>query len=197
MSPQNSAIPLDSITLGRLEKVDGAENMGGMTTKAYLFLNKQIASWPTEKANPANPADLVTLEGNVVMVDGKYAVEVEPVIDSSEFKYENQGEPEGQSFHPVAAFKLPGATVEDKMGWARILNNTLGAYVAIDNYGKRIWMGNENRPVSFKPSGSTGAKPADFSHMVIEVHWDAFAPGYIYNGSIPLSATETIPEIAS
>lgn len=197
MSPINNVIPLDDLTLGKLEKVDGAENMGGMTTKAFIFLNKQIATWPVEKANPSKPADLATLEGNVVMVAGKYAIEVEPVIDSSEYKYDNQGEPEGHSFHPVAAYKLPGATVDEKMGWARILNNSLGAHVNIDNFGNRIWMGSENRPCSFKVSGSTGAKPSDFSHMVVEVHWDAFAPGYIYNGSIPLSATETIPEIAS
>lgn len=199
MCPQNSAIPIDEMTLGHITKVDGAQNMGGMTTKGYIFLDSHIEAWPAPKTVGAGsgPEDLVELEGNVTMVAGKYAIEVTCVIDKSSLQFDNQGEPEGQSFHPVAKFSLPGATIPAKMGWAQILNNTLGAFCFIDNYGNRIWFGDENRQASFKPSGNTGAKPADFSEISYEVSWDSFSPAKIYYGAIPLSVSEIVPAVES
>lgn len=193
----NSIIPIDEISLAGVLKPDGHENMGGMTIQGYIAIRGHIDSYPQLKADPALVDDLVKLEGNYEMKAGKYFIPVEAIIRTSQHSYENQGEPEGQSFLQKGMFKIKGATKAQSMGYARMLNNSQGVFIQIDNDGNRVVIGDELHPANFKPSGDTGTDPTNRSELTFEVTADSFCPGYLYYGPIPLSESETIPSIES
>jgi len=190
-------IPVNSITLSNLTKVDGEENMGGMAVKAYFAFRSHIQTWPTLVSNPDTVDKLVQLEGNFVMEEGKYFIEVEPIVKTHQFSYENQGEPEGQSFAPKAMFKIKGATKAENMGYARMFNACSGVYIGIDNAGNRVVIGDDLHPAIFKVSGDTGTEATNRGEITVEVTSDSFCPGYLYYGSIPLTGAETVPPINS
>lgn len=190
-------IPISTLTLEALQKVDGEENMGGMSILGYIALRSHIQTYPTLVDNPATVSDLCKLSGNYVMKEGKFFIPVEPIIKTHQFTFENQGEPEGQSFAPKATFKIKGATKEECMGYGRLLNTATGVYIAIDNEGRRIVIGDELHPAVFKVSGDTATDPTGRSEITVEVTSDSHCPGYLYYGPIPLSGGEEVPSIES
>ncbi len=190
-------IPVTTLTLTSLVKTDGEENMGGMAVKAYVALRSHIKTFPSLIDNPDSVEKLVKLTGNYELETGKYFIEVVPIVKTHQFSYENQGEPEGQSFAPKATFKIKGATKAETMGYARLFNATTGVYIGVDNEGNRIVIGDELHPAILKVSGDTGTDATNRSEITVEVTSDSFCPGYLYYGEIPLSAQETVPSIES
>lgn len=193
----NSIIPISSLTLEGVVKADGVENMGGMTIRGWIAIRSEIATYPTLKADPTEIGDLVKLEGEYVMTEGKYFIPVEAIVNTSQHSYENQGELEGQSFKPKGMFKLKGAIKAEVAGYARLLNCCQGVFIKLDNDGNRVVIGDELHPAYFKPSGDTGTDPTNRSEATFEVSADSFCPVMLYYGAIPLSGGESEPSIES
>jgi hypothetical protein len=103
-----------------------------------------------------------------------------------------QGDTGGKSYAPKGEFFIPGIEPQS-MGLARLLNNKFGVVVLPDADGKhRIWVGTGSLPCEFKPSGDSGAKAADVKGFKFEFSTDSFAPGWIYEGPIPLSGSTVV-----
>lgn len=194
----NSVIPIDDLALGDITMQDGEENMGGTAEHCYIALKSHIDTWPTLKTivDGAELGDLVTLEGDFVMKDGKFFMKVEILRQTGKVSSENQGEDKGRSYINKAAFKIRGATKAEAAGLARLLNNSSGVCIMIDNDGNRIQIGEENHPAYFKPSNDTGEKPADRSEYTYEVEADSFCPVKHYTGVIPLSGGDSVPALS-
>ncbi len=171
--------------------VDGREAMGGYTSVAYLALKSDIATWPTEPniETATNVNQLAKLIGNFTMAQSKYFYRVYVKPGTSQFQPEGQGEVGGKSFKPKGQFFIPG--IDDaSMGLARMLNNKFGVLILPDPDGHhRICVGTEALPCEFKPTGDSGQKAADAKGFTFAFETDSFAPGWIYEGSIPLSGS--------
>jgi len=172
---------------------DGEEHMGGNGVVAYIALFTDISTWPTENASPATLEETVLLTGNYVMATNKYFIKVLVPPNTLSDDSEGQGEAGGRSFRNNGVFKLPGKDAENR-GLARRLNNARGVIIIPDEFG-RIAYGSQTRPVQFMPSGSSGLAATDFKGFEYTWEGDSHAPGYTYNGSIPLSSG-TIPPIS-
>jgi hypothetical protein len=186
-----------AITSMQMPTIDGREAMGGYTMKAYLILDKDIDTYPGKPdiETVTETSDLAKLTSSVVMSAGKYAYEVLVKPQTTKFTASGQGETGGKSFQPKIAFFIPG--IDDyTMGLARMLNNMFGHLIIPDADGKhRIWIGEEGLPCEFKPSADSGAKAADVKGFTFEATTDSFAPGWIYEGDIPLSGS-TLPGVS-
>jgi hypothetical protein len=175
---------------------DGDEGMGGFGSVGYLALRSHIKTYPTLPANPTNDDELVTLNGNYVMMAGMYFIKIYYSPDSINLDPESQGENVGgKSFQPKGKFFIAGFNNKPR-ALARILNNSSGVLIFIDDDGTRISIGTQQRPVTFKPKGKSGSKAADAKGFECEFTTDSFVPGFTYNGEIPLSG-ETLPAVSS
>lgn len=167
---------------------DGDENMGGFGVVAYLALHSDIATWPQEYTDPNTLEKMVKLHGNFAMVAQKYFLKIMVPADTLSNDPEGQGEIGGRSFKNKGKFFIPGFDGENR-GLARRLNNSRGVIIIPTDDGYRLMIGSENRPVQFMPSGKSGMKAADAKGFEYSYENDSFAPGYTYNGSIPLSGS--------
>jgi hypothetical protein len=182
---------------GKVGYKDGDENMGGFGIVAYLGLYDDIEEWPVpgsfDEANSLE--DLVSTTGDFVMIEGKKFLKVFVAPETLNLNPEGQGEPGGRSFKPTCEFVLPGYSAQNR-GLARKLNNARGCIIIPDDKGTfRHLVGTENRPAFFKPTGSSGTKPADLKGFTYSVDCSQFAPSFDYNGPIPLTS-ETLPAIS-
>lgn len=173
---------------------DGDENMGGFGIIAYLALHGDISSWPLEYTDPDTLEKMVKLHGNFGMVAQKYFLKVYLPPDVIDFSPEGQGDPGGRSFKLKGEFFVPGMDGENR-GMARRFNNSRGVLIIPTDDGYRLCLGSETRPVSFMPSGKSGKKAADQKGFTYAFDADSFAPGFTYNGSIPLSGS-TLPAVS-
>lgn len=184
-----------AFVFGDLDWLDEPENMGGLTSSAYIAITSHIATEPTLKANPANDTEATTLQGSYVMETGKHFIEVYTTPDTFSMAPENQGEVDGQSFRVKGELFYPG-TRKEAIAFARKINNARGVVIGIDpNSGDRIVVGSKAKPAYFKPSVTTGAAAADRRGVKIEFWADSFLPFAFYNGAIPLSSGD-VPAIS-
>lgn len=173
---------------------DGDENMGGFGVTAYIALASDISAWPIEYSAPDSLEKMVKLHGNFAMVAQKYFLKIQVPPDTISNDPEGQGEPGSRSFKNKGEFFIPGLDSETR-GLARRLNNSRGVIIIPTDDGFRLLIGSENRPVQFMPSGKSGKKASDVKGFVFNYENDSFAPGYTYNGSIPLSGS-TLPAVS-
>lgn len=197
MTAINGVIPISNLTLEGITKVDGEENMGGMTIQLYYGLKSHIATYPVLVTDPQDVDDLVRLVGSYIMHEGKFFFPIEAIMRTVQFTFENQGELEGQSFLQKGMFKTKSATSGKSMGYARLFNNTCGVLIMIDNFGNRIVIGDEIHPAYIKPSGDSGTDPTNRSETSYEVTSDSFCPAYLYYGAIPLVGGDEVPAVES
>lgn len=184
-----------AFVFGDLDWTDEPENMGGLTSSAYIAITSHIATEPTLKADPANDAEATTLQGSYVMEAGKHFIEVYSTPDTFTMAPENQGEVDGQSFRVKGELFYPG-TRKEAIAFARKINNARGVVIGVDpNTGDRMVVGSKAKPAYFKPSVTTGAAAADRRGVKIEFWADSFLPFAFYNGAIPLSSGD-IPAIS-
>lgn len=188
---------LTNYTVPNIEEDDIEENMGGFTTTGYLALHPWIATHPTlpDVDTATTPAEAVTLNGNYALQAGEYFIEVVVPPKTSQMKPESQGESGSKSFANTGQIFVPGTSKAERMGLMRILNNAKGILILIDHEGNRVQLGDEKHPLEFKPVGDSGVAPADKNGFVVEFMTDSFAPGWVYNGTIALSA-ETLPAVS-
>jgi len=193
--PENSLCTnFGSIANMTFPDVDGREAMGGYTSVAYLAFKSDIATWPTEPniETATNVSQLAKLLGSFIMAEGKFFYKVMVKPGTSQFQPEGQGEVGGKSFKPKGQFFIPGID-DDSMGLARLLNNKFGVLILPDQDGKhRICVGTEALPCEFKPTGDSGQKAADTKGFTYSFETDSFAPGWIYEGPIPLSSGSVV-----
>lgn len=178
-----------SIANMTIPDVDGREAMGGFTATAYLAFISEIETFPTlpDIETVTDVGDLVKLIGSFVMKQGKYFYEVKVPPSTSKFTPAGQGEIGGKSFKPKGDFFIPGVD-DQSMGLARMCNNKFGIVILTDPDGKhRICIGTNDLPCTFSPTGEGGQKPADRKGFTFTFETDSFAPGWIYEGPIPLS----------
>ncbi len=184
-----------SFAFGDLTFEDEPENMGGFTALAYLGFIPHIDSYPTINRNPNTDEEAIQLQGNYVMKATKHFIEVYVTPGTFSAIAENQGDTDAKSFHPKGEFFYPGTKLAC-LALCRKLNNSRGVLIGVDpNTGDRYNWGTKELPVRFKPKVDFGKGPADRRGITIEWECDSFAPAWIYNGSIPLSAS-TIPAIS-
>jgi len=184
-----------AFAFGDLTFEDEPENMGGMTSDAYLGFVQDIATWPTLKDNPTTASEAVILEGSFTMKDTKKFTKVYTTPDTFSLDSENQGEIDGQSFKQKGEFFYPGTSVE-AAAFCRKLNNARGVLIGINpNTGERMVVGSKEKPCYFKPSVTTGKVAADRRGVKIEFSADSFVPFAFYNGAIPLTEGD-IPAVS-
>lgn len=184
-----------AMAFGDLAFEDEPENMGGMTTVAYLGLSNEIDAWASLKKNPSNATEAVTLVGSFTMKADKKFHQIYVTPDTFSLDSENQGEIDGQSFRQKGEFLYPGTSVE-ALAFCRKINNARGILIGINpNTGDRLVIGSKDRPCYFKPSMTTGKAAADRRGVKVEFWSDSFVPASIYNGAIPLSDGD-IPAIS-
>lgn len=175
--------------------IDGREAMGGYPSVAYLALLDDIETFPTEPdvETITTVAAAAKLTGTFDMKAAKYFYTVRVKPRSIQFTPEGQGEVGGKSFKVKGSFFIPGID-DDSMGLARVLNNRYGVLVIPDPDGQnRICIGTYNLPAEFGATGASGQAAADAKGFTFNFECDSFAPGWIYNGAIPLSGTQIDP----
>lgn len=169
---------------------EGGDNIGGFTSEAFLGLHHEIATFPTLKENPGDDTELVTLEGDYVMKDGKNFIRIYVTPRTFGMEAENQGEIDGKSFVQKGEFFYPGGR-EEAIALARKLNNARGILIGIDpNTGKRVQMGSREFPCHFSPKLNFGNEPTSRRGLTVEFEADNFMPAMMYPGAIPLSEGE-------
>lgn len=170
-------------------EIDGREAMGGYTAIAYLGFIADISAFPTEP-NIETATDIgavVKLGGAYIMKENKYFFEVKVPPQTSKFSPASQGELGGKSFKNSGEIFIPGID-DQSMGLARMLNNRYAVLIFTDPDGKnRIALGSKEMPVIFTPKGDSGAKGTDKKGFTFTYECDSFAPGWIYEGPIPLN----------
>lgn len=169
---------------------DGSENMGGFRNYLYLIPISHIQTEATLPASPSTSAEMVTLSGSHTLVDGKYWKKVYATTGSVKYTPENQGEIDGQSFKQKGAFLFPGSG-DDVNALARLVNNGNFILILVEENGKRVQVGSKGHPARIKPAPDFGAAAADRKGFNFEFEADSFVAALRYNGTIPLSETET------
>lgn len=188
-----AALNMGAITLdANFGAQDGDENMGGLGVICYFGAYSHIATWPTFTENPSTKDTAIQSIGNFGMVSQKYFIKLY-CNRYPELSPESQGEHIGGK-----SFKLTGKVTvmgfkKDERFLARVLNNSQGVFIFMNDDGDRIAMGTQYRPAQFKLIGKTGAAAADMVGFEIEISADSHIPGYEYNGSIPLSGSTIDP----
>jgi hypothetical protein len=185
------AINFGAITTFTPPEVDGTESMGGFGSVAYLAFVSDISAYPNMPDIEAvtDVKDLAKLTGAYTMKAQKYFYKIRVKPNSIKAAPEGQGEVGGRSFKVKGQFYIPGLTVES-MGFARLLNNKFGILIVPDQSGSfRLNYGTEDLPLTFAPTGDSGQNPADPKGMTFAFECDSFAPGWVYNGAIPISGT--------
>jgi hypothetical protein len=178
---------------GDLTFEDEPENMGGMTTVAYLGFSSEISVWPALDPTPSTASEAVKLIGSFTMKEAKKMHKVYVTPDTFSLDSENQGEIDGQSFRQKGEFFYPGTSVE-AAAFCRKINNARGVLIGINpNTGDRLVIGSKDKPCYFKPSLSTGKAAADRRGVKVEFWADSFAPCTFYDGVIPLTEGDIAP----
>lgn len=193
----NSIIPIATMTLDAIQRKCGEENMGGMTIQGYLALRCEVQTWPTAKSPIVKIGDLVKLQGNYAMKEGKFFIPIEGIIETPKTGAESQGESESKSFKQKSEFKIAGATKAETGGWMRLLNNVYAVIIWIDNNGNRVQIGDNLHPAVITPTSDTGENPTNRSEATFVCEANNFRPFYLYEGSIPLSEGGSVPPIES
>lgn len=169
---------------------EGGDNIGGFTSEAFLGLHHEVDSWPTLKENPSSDTELVTLEGDYTMREGKNFIRIYVTPRTFGMEAENQGEIDGKSFVQKGEFFYPGGR-EEAIALARKLNNARGILIGIDpNTGKRVQMGSREFPCHFSPKLNFGNEPTSRRGLTVEFEADNFMPAMLYPGAIPLDEGE-------
>lgn len=199
--PQNVlGLNFGAITDASFPAIDGREAMGGYGSVLYLALHKDISAtgWPAQPDIEAvtNVNELALLSGSFTMEDGMYFYKVKVKPGSLKVTPEGQGEVGGHSFRQKGEFFIPGIDA-DTAGIARLLNNMYGVVIIPDQGGNfRTCYGTYDLPCEFAISGDSGASASDAKGITVSFECDSFVPGWIYNGIIPLSATETVEAVS-
>jgi len=171
------------------------DNMGGFTVTAYIAETKDIATEPVKSDAPATLAESVTLTGPITMEAGKYFHTVYITPRTFSMLMESQGEIDGKSFRPNGEFFYPSSR-DVARGFAKKIKDAKIVLIAIDpNTGERIWIGSKNLPVFCSPRVEFGAAAPDRRGVFTAFECDSPAPGYDYNGAIPLDGS-TVPAIS-
>lgn len=180
-----------AITTITTPEIDGRESMGGYTSIAYLALINDIEGFPSEPDVETIQAVIAAakLTGAYTMKQDKYFYMIRVKPRSIQFTPEGQGEVGGKSFKVRGSFMIPGID-DESMGLARVLNNRYGILILPDPDGKnRINIGTNALPCEFSATGESGQAAADAKGFTFNFECDSFAPGWIYNGAIPLSGS--------
>lgn len=190
-----AAINMASITLdANYGAVDGDENMGGLSVVGYFIPYSHITAWPSLTENPASENELVQASGNFTLAASKYWIKLYGK-KYPQLTPESQGEHVGgKSFKCTGEFGIIGFKKGER-ALARIMNNSQGVFIFLNDDGDRIALGTEHRPATFNIKGHTGASASDPIGFDIEVSADSFIPGYEYNGTIALSGS-TLPAVS-
>jgi hypothetical protein len=174
---------------------DYPESMGGFASVAYIGFIPEIATFPTRNLTPSSNDEAIKLLGSYAMKENKKFIEVYVTPETFGATAENQGEIDGRSFKIKGEIFYPG-TEADCLALCRKINNARGVIIGINpNTGVRYNFGEQYLPVRFKPKVDFGKGPADRRGATIEWECDSFAPAWVYEGSIPLSAG-TLPAVS-
>jgi hypothetical protein len=190
--PRNSLmLNFGSIANMAFPEIDGREAMGGYTSIAYLGFIADIETFPGEPdiTTVTDVGDVVKLIGAYIMKQGKFFFEVKVPPFTSKHSPVSQGEVGGKSFKNTGEIYVPGIDAQS-MGLARMLNNRYAILILTDPDGKtRVALGSKNLPLYFIPKGDSGAKGVDKKGFTFTYESESFAPGWVYDGPIPLSGS--------
>lgn len=190
-----AAINMASITLDAdYGAVDGDENMGGLSVVGYFIPYSHITGWPTFAENPATMDELVQAIGNFTLAANKHWIKLYGK-KYPQLTPESQGEHVGgKSFKCTGEIGIIGFKKGER-GISRLMNNSQGVFIFLNDDGDRIALGTQHRPATFDIKGHTGASASDPIGFDITINADSFIPGYEYNGTIALSGS-TLPAIS-
>lgn len=177
---------------------DVPENMGGFNQVGYLIHVNDVDTEPTyptlkDSGSSVDFDKLAVAVGNIVPKTSKYFTKIIFPKGKTGFNPESQGEAAGsKSFNLSGQFAIPGVTNANSAALARYLNNGQFILILVNPDGDRVQIGTINLPCEISPKGSSGMVGTDENFYTCEYKADSFAPGWKYNGSIPLDGS-TIP----
>jgi hypothetical protein len=163
-------------------KVDGADNMGGVSRLAYFALLSDIATLPSYPASPSNLAEHVTISDAIVMKSGKqfFAIEIEPKTGEVKNELiEGSGNGQNSSFE----FMIPGNT-PTALGFAKVAPTSNMVAIVVDNDGQRRLFGIKNPARITTNSGTTDKEDGNNKGQTFTLTSYQNGPAPVYTGLI-------------
>ncbi len=168
----------------------GKMNAAGIHTLAFAVRKSDIKTFPKLSNSPATAAEEVTYEGNIVMKDGKFAVQMYSTQTKGEVSYEVVGEKDCKCINNKATLKYPDLSVESKAFVTAASNDNLVVLVAHFVAGSRepqwVMLGDQYWDASMTPTGTSGLAPGDDRGTTIEIIAPGFVALPVYTGTITL-----------
>jgi hypothetical protein len=150
--------------------------MGGWQNQLAFIPECDVTDIPELPKSPTTDLDLVTAAGAFVFksADGKptYIYATDKTV---QYKADNQGEIDGQSFTITGQFFFPGTKIE-VAAFSRKVNNTAGYLVLISPEGEQFMVGQKGLPCSIKPAFDGGMARADRRGFLFTFSADSYAP---------------------
>lgn len=178
-----------NVVLTSLNQVDGAENPSGLQEDSYLLIVSEVATWGQPIADPLNPAAVLTIPTNHVMVAGKAPIPVYSMFDKSDFESPLAGEKGAMIFQPAATFFIPQPTDNNAALLSILKNCRLVALVTRTQGGGFMQIGTKELSARIK-SGSVmaGKGPTGIPGVTFVVEATSIHPYYKYTGTLPAPA---------
>lgn len=165
------------------------ENMGGYGSRVLIIPIDWIQSEPTFKSTPLTPEDMVVMDGELVLKEGKYAIDGYTTRDQAEANPEGQGEADNKSFANKGSFYLPDVNKVESAAQARYLQAVSFVVIYPADNGEYKYFGSKGRPCYATSKGKSGKKASDGNGFTIEWETDSYVPGGFYRGTLPLNPT--------
>lgn len=169
------------------------ENMGGYGSRVLIIPIPWVESAPKLSNTPVNPTEMVVVTEDIVMKEGKYAIDGYTTRDQSEANPEGQGSEDNTSFNNKGSFYIPDVNKVESAAQARFLQAVAFIVIYPCDNGEYKMFGSIERPCYAIAKGKSGKKASDANGFTIEWSADSIAPGIFYRGALPLDPTNVTP----
>jgi hypothetical protein len=182
---------MDFADIGKL-LVDG-KNLGGLSQRIYFGLWTDVATWPTEPADPLTLDALGTLTGDIAMKPGKRMFELYSTEDAAKLAINPIGEEGGKGYELVLSVFAPGLH-KKLLGFMNATKNEDLVLIAMDSQNQMYLLGSDIRSAKFQGGDGSGTGSTTDGRRGLGMQF-AFRNHslYTYTGSVPLTATVPAP----
>lgn len=173
----------------------GKNNTGGIQQAIYVGLMADVLTFPSTVATDplaisGDLKDLVTINADLVMKDGKPLKKVYVTLEKGELKHDGQGEMDGRSFANTLDILHPGNSPE-ALGFLSFVKNADLVILLADTDGQKRLLGNRGYPAKLVDSkGTTGGTTASLKHSTMQFKSAGNIPAPIFNGAVIVDEAE-------
>lgn len=177
-----SDIAFDDIT----RNLPGGNNMGSLSA-LYLGRHKDVKTWPTPPESEDSFESAASLDGDILMKEGKKMVPFYFTDDTAELSVKEVGEIDGISLEVTITVFHPGMQKKILGFFSATKNEDLVA-VPVDGEGQKYLVGSELRPVKRQAAdgSGTGKESKSRKGVALSLVWKTNSLR-VYEGSVPLT----------